>query len=313
MQRQKQQFKDRGHKVPKALTVRLDRELALEDAYNKKDWSTAAANKIKINNEDIQSSQSVGDQQGINALKTENIKLEFVKSHNVFPEVEDMGVHSVNFVNDLLNIYFPIIITTLLTFMVVPLFMEKYQHEKNMDLLFPKNSIWLENNRFVSGFFVMIFSFVLLICVSVIVSGVFSGFGNLNYPVVIARSVPGPTIPIIKVILEAFILQILALFSIVGLIQLVSNITKIQNLTLLFVIGISVCQTIAASKLAFLNSIVNWIPGTYFNTVGIIDGTVAFNTNNSSVTFISGIIVLFIYNSILILINLLYNKYEKIH
>lgn len=313
MQRQQHQFKSRGHKVPKALTIRLKRELALKAAYDNKDWSTAAANKIKINNEDIQSSKNSGDQQGVSALITENIELEFVKANNVFPEVEDMGVHSVNFLNDLFDIYFPIVVTVLFTFMVVPLFIEKYQHEKNMDLLFPRSSVWLESNRFITGFFVMFFSFVLLVCVAVAVSGIFSGLGNPHYPVVIVRSMPGPTISIIKVIFEALCLQILALLSLIGLIQLVSNLTQNQNLTLLLVIGFSVCQTIAASKLAFLNSIVNWIPGTYFNTISVIDGTVAFETNNHAVTFMNGIIMLLAYNIILISVNLLTNKYKKVY
>ncbi|MCT0163562.1 hypothetical protein [Lactiplantibacillus pentosus] len=307
-QTQKQKFIKRQEKVPAALRKRLNAELEIVKSYNHGNWSKAAKNKIIINNEDIKTSRLSGDQDSARAMQLENITLTYSAKYNVFPNTQDLGVQGFNFLGDFLNIYFPEIILLFLIFMFSPLFIEKYQGQRNMDKLIPRSLAFLDGNRLTTAIIGAAFTYLMIVILAFGIATLTHGIGEFDYPVVLEADKIVGTVSIGVLLIKVIVLQLLSIVVTMALIQLLANVTRNQNLTLLIAAGLSLLQAVAPSNFSFMNGILQFLPGTYFNSYQIVNQQLSYTTDNAQLTFGFGISVLLFYIIILILFNLGYER-----
>ena len=288
------------------LQNRLETEQSIRQNFQAGNWSQAAAGKITINHSDLKSTKDgqqsgTGDRQFIRSLNSENIVLKYVVQHNVRPETPGMPIQGLNFTLQIMDYYFPMVIIVVMVFMIAHITVTKFSNHHNHDLLLPRSLISLDLQRSTATIISLIISYLGLIGFTLLFGSLLTGFGDPNYPIVLEHKQISQTLPIIQVILQTAVLQLLAIISLCLLTQFFANLTCNLNLAMLLTIGVTLFQTLIPNIFAFVQNKAQYFPAVYYNATGIVTMQVQNKMNNWQLNFSEGCLTLLIYILVIII------------
>lgn len=275
------------------------------------DWKTKLKISIQMDKTDLEGVKE-GTTFGPDPKKLQDrINLnELLLSKNIIPINDSCSMQAFNFLKlagtDIISLYL-IILLFLLTSDSVSNETDEGTFKLLLTQPLSRNKVIL--SKIISYTLICIASITVILFAFFLGLGFTKGFGSPYYPTayytgsfssIFSSSASNKIIMIdvSRFLLYMLPLYLLIIIAISAMGVLIS--TLINNSTGAICTSIIVYVTfyIFSSQTKFLNDIAHFIPFTYTNILGILDGTVATKLENSSVTYINGIIVLLIFTII---------------
>lgn len=298
----------------KFIKHRMHHEKKTIISFRNKQWSQAAHHSKFTTNQDIKSLKKAGRSETdiINLVNQKTI-LSYVEKHNVYPEISGFGITGFNFLYDVLTVYFPWFWFAILIFILIPIFTSRFQKGKNTDNLIPHSNVKLDSYRAVSAYIVALTIYLFILLIAFGIAGIFNGFGDPNFPIILQGETIGLTKPVYEMILKSMILQILSIMFAISIGQLISNFSKSEMLSAFSTVLIMLLQVISPFTFSFMNSIIQFIPGVYVNAPNILNNYLSFTTKNNNLIFTNGVMILMLSTMIVWFCNISYNQISHLH
>lgn len=178
--------------------------------------------------------------------------------------------------------------------------------------MFPVNQASWQIKKILMNFFMGFSIYMIWLIITFLVSSQVNGMGSFKYPVNLYTENFTGTSPVISIMTQALILQIIAILFIVLVVYLVALLTKNQLITI-FVSTVSLVGVVLlTTSFEPLNGIFHLLPTTYFNATRVATNQLAFQLSNSNITTTNGIFVLSFFSIIFtLLIIIIKRNYEK--
>lgn len=260
-----------------------------EFAYKQKDYTLAYDTALKINQLDSTLM--------LNSPQANETTLLWQKLSKLNLPMEKPGQEkqALPFLLSWLKRLFPTLILLIASFIIASILDVSYYEKLNHNWLLPLS---FHKIRLLQILFISLFtlgSFFLVGSLIFLISGVISGFGPLNYPILIISSSGLATQPIGIILVKGLLLTFLSLISFITtellFMQLLKNQAYAYFASLAFIIG----QAFLPETVDSLKTIVHLLPGYYSRTVQCVTGELAAISGNSQVTFQQGLKILVIY------------------
>lgn len=194
---------------------------------------------------------------------------------------------------------FPTLFMLTASFILSEAYFRSFRGGINIDILLPKKStgLLIKKLSFMAGLIVALY-FVILVF-SFCLASIFNGTGSFRYPIVNNGSPNFETMPLWSVMIKTFILHALAIVNLVLIVAFVGVLTKNKMATLMIAILITVGFPMTHEFISSLHPFLHLSPFTYFLGGDVVTGFLAELFNNDRIDFISGVIVLVVFASII--------------
>jgi ABC-2 type transport system permease protein len=309
------ELKSEHKEIPKWLINETNTMQKSQKAFSSHNWAEAAKYRINILDRDLAYAKKnrvdYSQDAGLIYVKREKKILKFVQNHNVYPDMIGRGLSGLGLVFDSLTSLFPELFVAIMIFMLSGKFTVKYQHNKNMDQLFPISNKRLDNSKLIATFLAGLVIYLMIIFISLVIGTLTHGFGSMQYPVAIEYLTKVKISPIWIILCQGIILQILGILAFLLLAQVISFIFKNKIITIMLTLLLTFLQTISPIFFPVVHPIVHLLPGVYLLGGFVANLHVAFMTHNYSANFTQGCIVSIIYILILLSIRTMQNRISQ--
>lgn len=271
----------------KALQVSKKNNLnlfySILEKQNKKD--------IAVDNNALKARVPLGKQE-IQAPVKENLRYQFLKSHNFKYESEPFPVHGTTFTTDSFRDIIPLIFSIISIFLLVQFFSKLLFNKIDKNSLLPGS---FESNIFTQVGTALLSVIVLLTLVTgltFIISSISAGTGSFNYPI-FGYDQSGAMIysPVWVVFIKSFTLSILSLSSIVSIIIFIVSLFRNKMTSLLISILLIVGTEILTTIIKPMQQVAHLLPMTYLYSLTAVTGETRVGYENGVVSFNNGTIV----------------------
>jgi hypothetical protein len=313
--KQIKEIKKSGKAIPAWLSKEQKLMKRIQVSFDKHEWSQVAKDRITLIDIDAAYAKkyhiTAKEDPGLIYFQRQKLILQFVKSHNVYPNINNSALSGLNFTLDTLNILFPELFVVIIIFMVVGNLTKKYQNKKNVNLLFPLKSNVMDNSKLITSFTAAIVVYFVIIASTLLIGTIFNGLGHFQYPIIFETAKSIKSIPIWIVLLKTMSLQILGIFAVLLLAQIFSGIFKNTVLTIMITVLVTVFQSVAPIVFTSFYSIMHIIPEMYLTGGFVVNNHIATITNNHAITYDQGVLVSIIWIFVLLSIRMSQQKIEK--
>ncbi|MCR1288364.1 hypothetical protein [Shouchella clausii] len=218
---------------------------------------------------------------------------------NAEPDTLHFEKFGATFTYRVMESLFPTLFMLIASLILSEAFFRSFRGGINIDVLLPKKftRLLMKKLSFMAGvtvafyFGILVFSFFL--------ASIFNGTGSFHYPIVNNGSPIFETMPLWNVMMKTFILQVLAIFNLVLIVAFAAVLTKNKMATLMIAILITVGFPMTHEFISSLHPFLHLSPFTYFLGGDVAAGFLAERFNNGRIDFISGVIVLVVFASII--------------
>lgn len=291
-----------GNKLSEA---RIEKQQKVIDAYGSGNWSEAYKIKIGLIKESYEGyDEKMQDYSDIKesifreiAIYTQLAELD-IKS-----DQEDMETQGTTFLYRMLASFFPVFFIIVLCFTLNMSFTDRFYNNLDRAMLLPQNYVKGTAVRLLFGFIVAFTLYLMSCLLAYLPASLLSGAGSFEYPIAVVREKDFITMPVGSLLVKAIALQLLAIIVVVLTVDLVSKLCKRMMSTLFISLLILVVPVVAVGKIVPLNRWAEFLPGTYFNTVSVVDNSLAILCDNARIHFSNGLLVLVVTTIVLFILN----------
>ncbi|WP_430536559.1 hypothetical protein [Listeria rocourtiae] len=291
-----------GNKLSEA---RIEKQQKVIDAYGSGNWSEAYKIKIGLIKESYEGyDERMQDYSDIKesifreiAIYTQLAELD-IKS-----DQEDMETQGTTFLYRMLASFFPVFFIIVLCFTLNMSFTDRFYNNLDRAMLLPQNYVKGTAVRLLFGFIVAFTLYLMSCLLAYLPASLLSGAGSFEYPIAVVREKDFITMPVGSLLVKAIALQLLAIIVVVLTVDLVSKLCKRMMSTLFISLLILVVPVVAVGKIVPLNRWAEFLPGTYFNTVSVVDNSLAILCDNARIHFSNGLLVLVVTTIVLFILN----------
>ncbi|EUJ48931.1 hypothetical protein [Paenilisteria rocourtiae] len=300
-QEEKEAFAE-GIKISEA---HIEKQQKIIDSYSSGNWSEAYKIKIgfikeasELYNEDMPDYSYIKESNLREvAIYTQLMKLD-IKS-----DQEDLETQGATFLYRMLASFFPVFFIVVLCFTLNISFTDRFYNHLDRSLLLPQKYVKGTSQRLLFGFLVAVTLYVMSCLLAYLSASMLSGAGSFEYPIAVERKAEFVTMPVGGLLVKAMTLQILAIIVVVLTVDLVSKLCKRVMSTLFVSLLILVVPVVAVGKIVPLNIWAEFLPGTYFNAVSVVDNSLAILCDNAGIHFSNGVLVLVVTTIVLLILN----------
>ncbi|GAA0291356.1 ABC-type transport system involved in multi-copper enzyme maturation permease subunit [Gracilibacillus halotolerans] len=278
-------------------------------------WSEALTYSLKIIDGHLDVHEKNGGdlfpEDHVLALEREYLLFEQLASLNTEPDMEGYERLGFNYVFRVMDSLFPTLFVLIVTVFITETFVNSYKNGLNIPLLLPnsyKKTIFI---KIVFSVLASTLIYVMSLLVSFGLASMISGTGHFQYPVILYSSDLFSTAPIWLILFKTFFLHTLGILNVVLMISLISFLVKNRMITLLITIILIIGSSMVVRSLDMLHSILHLNPFTYFSGADVVTNLLAYETGNSNISFLNGVISLSVLAVILLAVVLLTTRYEE--
>lgn len=273
-------------------------ELAKEEK-----WSESLAIQVDLMKEtelqDIDNYKLSSNEDLVNNIYMRYARYTKLMALNAEPQLEGIETKGFNFVYRMMDSIFPLVFTLCLIAFISTIFNASVIGRIDTEQLFPETPFVLYMKKISMLTIISFLFYFLFLGSSFILSSIINGTGTLDYPINLFMGNFMRTVPILKVLIKANILQFFSILFIVSAVSFISTLAK-NGLTTLFISIIALLSAILLTgKIAPVNAVLHLLPTTYVNAIQVVTNKLAFETYNSAITFTTGIVVLLVSSIIL--------------
>lgn len=269
--------------------------------FENKDWNNLYDIYLKILKERssvVKNTENLGVDKLESILDFNEKKIEYISylnENNLSYENIDRHIYGVSFINELLNQVFPILITVVVLYFLVQIFTMDIHDSVNFAKILPitKNQYIL--SKLISGVIISFACFLFFIVAMFLISFIFTFEIGINHPV-IYKNLNGSwnNMPNIIFTLKAFAINMLYLINLTIFTFILSMYIKIDRFLLIIsMISILVMKFIPI-LFKMIKGYVHLLFTTYSNSYQIINLKLMIDYQNINLSFIRGIISLFL-------------------
>lgn len=286
------------------------------NAYQNRDWKTELSIQVERDQlflEQLSRGNVIGGEPRVVVNSRINLHQELI-TRNIEPVNDIYGTQGYNFVKSMLENIMGIIGLGIFLFIVSDI-MSSDLEDGTIKLLFtqPLSRKKVVHAKYVVAVVNSIILIVLLSFIAFVVESIFSGTGNLHYPVELLKNEEIIFINLSTYFIQWFLLFIGVIFFAISVAFLISALTNNSMLTVGLTIIILVILNLCVSQFRFLTSIAHILPTSYVNISSIISGLLASNSENSYLTFPCGLIVTLLFGCVNYFITLVLIKRKNIY
>ncbi|MBC1458517.1 hypothetical protein [Listeria newyorkensis] len=298
---EKAAFKE-GEELSRA---RINTQKRMVELYNNEKWAEAYRINIHLTKEsfglyDGETPASPELRESISrdiAIYTKLAELD-IKSDQV-----DMETQGATFLYRTLANFFPVLFVIILCFTLNAVFTDRFYGHLDRSLLLPQKYIVGTVQRLLFGLLLAVVLYIVTCLIAYLSASAFSGSGSFAYPIAIDTRTGVKTESVGSLLVQTVALQLLAIIVVVLMIDLVSKLCKRMMSTLFISLLVVVAPVLVVGKIVPLDRWAHLLPGTYFNAVSVVDNSLAIISDNGSISFINGVIVLIVMTTILLILN----------
>ncbi|GAF36239.1 hypothetical protein JCM14108_1197 [Lentilactobacillus farraginis DSM 18382 = JCM 14108] len=272
-----------------------------------KKWRSAYRSQIAYNNWQLQSENNsrVVDRSLVNLWMSEIYRCHYLYKLNLPEQSRSSPTTGISFAMFVDQMISSVLIPLLIIFNFGLLYTRRFGHNVDKDRLLPmsiKQSEWhnLSVGYTVAGLFVLI-----AVVTSLLAASLISGFGNWRYPIAFYT----PKLPFNiyvsqgSLVLPTLILRILSACFIVTCVYCIATLTKQVLSTVLISTLMLIGTSLVTPDLKLLAKVGQYLPTSYFNGVNVTSGQLAYETRNIQFSYIHGVVTLFIWIVVLMVIS----------
>lgn len=244
------------------------------------------------------------------AVERDKLKFTKLSEKNLPYEDEYLPTTATQFTLSIFRYILPALLPVGLAYVLTNLYGSAYEGKLDKNRLLPQSLVSVVGKNICVGSLYSLLTLLMVLGPVVLVSGLFYGWGNLNYPILFYSLTTKEMFfsAIGQVILPTILLHALSLVFMTVLIYLITVLTK-NKMTALFISTIVLLSGIALpSVLAPVSAVAHLIPTTYVRSFDITTGVFQHGIENFQVNTGLGIGVLILSTLVLSLLCLLAQK-----
>lgn len=218
---------------------------------------------------------------------------------NLAPDTTGAETQGWPFVLRMMDLLFPIIFVVCLLVTVTTIFTISFFEKLDLEQLYPtsRQRLWLQKIIFSLGVGFILYLSILLGCF--LLASLLNGRSSLAYPINFETDNHLITMPVGKVLLQGLVLQFLSLTFLVLLPAVVTFITKQKMPTLFFTAFTLVGGVALTGQIVPLYPVIHLLPTTYFKAVSVVSNQLTMDTQNSRLSFSTGLVVMMVWTIVL--------------
>lgn len=280
-------------------------------SYENKDWKDFYLHKKELLEMDLNNlkKNSGLDEDSLNYLKLNFDYYDYMSKKNLEHDDLYSPLNGISFSVKSIETLIPFLMIFILSFFYTGLFTSENISNLDLRLLLPISRKKLFFYKIGTSFFIGLILIIFTLFFSFVLASIANYRGSFDFPIIIYRDG--------KMILESFlnyryetmVLGILVLLFSINVIYFISNIFKKSIVSLFTSIIILFGGYFVVHLNIPLHSISHFSPFTYITFIKVITGEMAQYYLNSSVNYMSGVKILFLFSAILFLSNMiLFNR-----
>lgn len=237
---------------------------------------------------------------------------EILITENIEPEAPVMEQKGATFTYRIMDVIFPAIFTFCLIAFLSNLLSNSLIDRMDIEDMFSVNQVSWQVKKVLMSFCIGVSLYVIWLIITFSAASLVNGMGSFKYPIILHTETFTDTSPVISIMVQALILQILAILFIVLVVYLIALLSKNQLTTLFVPTVILACSTLLTTSFDPLNSVFHLFPTTYFNATRVVTHRLAVQLSNPHITLTNGIFVLLAFSTVVMLsIVLLKKRHEE--
>lgn len=224
---------------------------------------------------------------------------EILAKENLEPEINGHEIKGITFAYRMIDNLFPAIFTLCMIAFFSNIFSSSLIDKMDIEDMFPVNQKKWQVQKIANFFLMGVFLNLIWISLAFLIAGLVNGFGSLNYPINLVTDNLTDTSPVISVMAQAALLQLLAILFLILAVYLIALLSK-KSMSTLFISLITVVGPILLTGyLVPLSKYLHLSPTTYFHALRVVTNQLAFENTNPHIHLVTGLIVLSISSALL--------------
>lgn len=267
-------------------------------------WSESLKIELSLMEEnelkDIKNNTITNSENFINNTLMKYARYTKLEALNAEPQTEGIETKGINFTYRMMDSIFPVIFMICLIALISNIMSASIIGRIDIETLFPEIPFKFHLKKITILTVLGIIFYIGFLSISFAFSSIIAGTGTLKYPINIFTEGFSEIQSISEIMLKSFGLQILSILFVISAVYFISVLAK-NGLTTLFVSTLLILGAVLLTgQIAPLYKILNLLPTTYINSIQVVTNKLAFETQNTAITFTNGILVLLFSSIILI-------------